>query len=172
MKRHRHLLLVASLTIGLAGCAGMTSTQQRTLSGTTVGAAGGAVIGAMAGNAGLGAGIGAATGLLGGYLYDQHKQSEEKAYQQGYQQGQQARGAPRRACYLPIKGQGGSSVTADHRTSGRSSKGLYRCSGTLGLESMVLHGGGRIGRGHVNTNRLGHSGAHAVNDEHCGGTLS
>lgn len=60
MKRHLHLLLAASLAIGLAGCAGMTTSQQRTLSGTTMGAAGGAVIGAIAGNAGLGAGIGAA----------------------------------------------------------------------------------------------------------------
>ena len=66
MKRHLNLLLAASLTIGLAGCAGMTSSQQRMMSGTGMGAAGGAVIGAMAGNAGLGAGIGAATGLLGG----------------------------------------------------------------------------------------------------------
>ena len=67
----------------LSGCAGMTDTQQRTLTGGAGGAAGGALIGALAGNAGLGAAIGGATGLAGGYIWDQHKQAEQRAYQQG-----------------------------------------------------------------------------------------
>jgi len=54
----------------LAGCADMTQTQQRALSGKAIGAGGGAIIGAISGNAGLGAGIGAAAGLAGGLIYD------------------------------------------------------------------------------------------------------
>ncbi|MEO1090711.1 MAG: glycine zipper domain-containing protein [Pseudomonadota bacterium] len=69
------------------GCAGLSDTEQRVLTGATGGAAGGALIGALAGDAALGAGIGAAAGLAGGYLWDRHKQSEERAYQQGVQAG-------------------------------------------------------------------------------------
>jgi len=69
--------------IALGGCAGMSDTQQRTLTGGAAGAAGGAVIGAIAGNAGLGAAIGAGTGLLGGYLYGQYEDGKNQAYQQG-----------------------------------------------------------------------------------------
>jgi hypothetical protein len=85
------LLLPAVLTLGLAGCADLTATQQRTLTGGTAGAAGGAIIGAIAGNAGLGALIGAGAGAAGGYLFDQHKQSEQRAYAAGYQQGRASR---------------------------------------------------------------------------------
>ena len=60
----------------LAGCADMTPTQQRALSGTAIGAGGGAVIGAIAGNAGLGAGIGAAAGLAGGLIVDQSRRNQ------------------------------------------------------------------------------------------------
>src|SRR5205809_934788 len=51
-------LLVVLIVVGLVamgGCAGMSETQQRTLTGGAAGTAGGALIGAMAGNAGLGA---------------------------------------------------------------------------------------------------------------------
>lgn len=67
------LLLIAG---SLSGCAGMSDTQQRTLSGTAIGAAGGAAIGAISGHAGTGAAIGAAAGALGGFLYDQHQKSQ------------------------------------------------------------------------------------------------
>ncbi len=85
--------VIVILVFGLAvfGCAGMSDTQQRTLSGGAIGAAGGAVIGAMAGNAGLGAAIGAGVGLAGGYIYDQNQKSKEAAYQQGYKAGQQTK---------------------------------------------------------------------------------
>jgi hypothetical protein len=73
--------LAASLT--LAGCSGMSETQQTTLSGGAIGAAGGAVLGAIGGNAGLGALAGGAAGLLGGYLYGQHNQSVRNSYNQG-----------------------------------------------------------------------------------------
>ena len=84
--------IVVILAFGLAlfGCAGMSSTEQRTLSGGVIGAGGGAIIGAMAGNAGLGAAIGAGAGLLGGYIYDQHEKSRESAYQEGYRSGQRS----------------------------------------------------------------------------------
>jgi osmotically inducible lipoprotein OsmB len=85
------LVLMLTISLALAGCAGMTSTQQRTLSGGAFGAAGGAVIGAIAGNAGMGAAIGGAAGLAGGFLYDQYRQSEERAFQQGYQAGKRQR---------------------------------------------------------------------------------
>jgi len=85
----RHLLVVfIVLAIGImGGCAGMTETQQRTLTGGTAGAAGGAIIGAIAGNAGLGAAIGAGAGLAGGYLYGKHEESTQAAYQQGVADG-------------------------------------------------------------------------------------
>jgi len=64
------------LLILSAGCANMTPTQQRVLSGGAIGAGGGAVIGALAGSAGLGAAAGAGAGLLGGLLYDQTQKSQ------------------------------------------------------------------------------------------------
>jgi hypothetical protein len=72
----------------LAGCAGMSDTEQRTLSGGAMGAAGGAVVGAIAGNTALGAAIGGAAGLAGGYIWDRHKKSEEEAYERGVKDGQ------------------------------------------------------------------------------------
>lgn len=61
------------LLIGLGGCANMSTTEQRTLSGAAIGAASGAAIGAITGSAGTGAAIGAAAGAAGGYLYDRSK---------------------------------------------------------------------------------------------------
>jgi YmgG-like glycine-zipper protein len=82
MKRFM-LLMIVVVIVTLAGCAGMSETEQRTLTGGTGGAAAGAVIGAIAGNAGLGAAIGGATGLAGGYLYGKHEESKQAAYEQG-----------------------------------------------------------------------------------------
>ncbi len=56
----------------LVGCAGMSPTQQRVLSGGAIGAGAGALIGGVAaGSPGVGAAVGGAAGALGGYLYDQ-----------------------------------------------------------------------------------------------------
>ncbi len=71
----------------LAGCTGMSDTQQRALTGTVGGAGVGAVLGAIGGNAGLGAAAGAAAGLAGGLIYDQVKKSEAQAYRDGYNAG-------------------------------------------------------------------------------------
>jgi osmotically inducible lipoprotein OsmB len=81
------LPVIIVVMLSLAGCAGMSETQQRTLTGGAAGAAGGAVIGAIAGNAGLGAAIGGATGLAGGYLYGKHADSNKQAYEQGVADG-------------------------------------------------------------------------------------
>ena len=83
------LVLCLVVGIGLSGCSGMSSTQQRTLSGGAIGAGAGAIAGAISGNTGMGLAIGAAAGAAGGYLYDQHEKSKEDAYKRGYEAGQQ-----------------------------------------------------------------------------------
>ena len=85
------ILMILVITAALPGCAGMTDTQQRTLSGTAMGAAAGTAIGAISGNAGWGAAIGAAAGAAGGYLYDRNEKSKEAAYRRGYEEGTQRR---------------------------------------------------------------------------------
>ena len=75
--------IVVAGALAMAGCAGMSQTEQRTLTGGAGGAAAGAAIGAIAGNAGLGALIGGAVGASGGFLYGKHKESEQNAYNQG-----------------------------------------------------------------------------------------
>ena len=81
----RILILISAIFFfsGLVGCAGMSDTQQRTVTGGLGGAAAGAAIGAMAGNAGMGAAIGAAAGTVGGFLFGKHKEAEQRAYNQG-----------------------------------------------------------------------------------------
>jgi len=69
MKRLIGIVLVVALAVTFVGCAGMTTTQQRTLSGGAIGAAGGAGIAAIAGgNAAVGALVGGGAGALAGYL--------------------------------------------------------------------------------------------------------
>ena len=48
------LPLTLAAALALSGCAGMSDTQQRTLSGAGLGAATGAAIGAFSGSAGTG----------------------------------------------------------------------------------------------------------------------
>jgi uncharacterized membrane protein len=82
------ILVLTVLFINVIGCAGMSDTQQRSVTGGLGGAAGGAVIGAIAGNAGMGALIGGAVGTAGGFLYGKSKESQQKAYQQGVRDAQ------------------------------------------------------------------------------------
>ena len=70
------LVLVLAGAILAGGCAGMSYTEQRMLSGGAIGAGTGALIGWGAGNAAAGAAIGGGAGLLGGYLYDQYEKSQ------------------------------------------------------------------------------------------------
>lgn len=65
-------MIVASLFT--LGCAGMTDTQQRALSGGAIGAAGGAALTAISGgNPAIGAGIGGAAGAVTGYILGEHE---------------------------------------------------------------------------------------------------
>ncbi len=68
--------LVLAASLGSMGCAQMSSTEQRVLSGGAIGASGGAIVGAIAGSAAVGAAAGGGAGLLGGYLYDQYQKSK------------------------------------------------------------------------------------------------
>ena len=91
MKQMKSRWMILAFTLTLGGCAGMSDTTQRTVSGSLIGAGGGAIIGAIAGNAGMGAAIGAGIGGTGGFLYGKHKESEQEAYQRGVAEGRQGR---------------------------------------------------------------------------------
>ena len=82
--------MVLGCCLVLTGCAGLSDTQQRALTGTGIGAAGGAVLGAIGGNAALGAAAGAAAGLAGGLIYDHVKKDEQASYNQGYAAGKKS----------------------------------------------------------------------------------
>jgi osmotically inducible lipoprotein OsmB len=73
MKKTVVLILVVSMLC--ISCSGMSTTQQRVLSGGAIGASSGALIGWAAGSPAAGAAIGGGAGLLGGYLYDQYEKS-------------------------------------------------------------------------------------------------
>ena len=66
------MVLVVLALVTTSGCAGMTYTEQTTLSGAAIGAAGGAVIGAAAGNPAAGAAIGGAAGAATGLVIGEH----------------------------------------------------------------------------------------------------
>lgn len=83
MKTNNKTILSVLILTTLSGCAGLSDTHQRSMTGSLGGAAAGAAIGAIAGNAGLGAAIGAGAGLLGGYAYGKHKDAVKQAYDQG-----------------------------------------------------------------------------------------
>lgn len=62
---------VLAVALLLAGCAGMSPTEQRMLSGGAIGAGSGAAIGAMTGGSpAMGAAIGGAAGVVGGAIVD------------------------------------------------------------------------------------------------------
>jgi Glycine zipper len=83
MKRISTMSGIIALLVMLAGCADMSQTQQRALTGSFLGAAGGGLIGAAAGNAGMGAAIGAGLGGTGGFLLGRHNEAVDAAYRQG-----------------------------------------------------------------------------------------
>jgi len=67
--RYATAVVIILATLTMAGCAGMSETQQRTMSGAIIGAGAGAGIAAIAGgNAGVGAAVGGAAGALTGYI--------------------------------------------------------------------------------------------------------
>lgn len=87
MKTMKIVVLLMAAIFLVAGCAGLSDTQQRTGTGAAAGAAAGAAIGSFYGSAGAGAAIGAAVGGAGGYIYDQQIKSKDKAYKDGYEAG-------------------------------------------------------------------------------------
>jgi len=91
MKRMSKMSGIIALVGVIAGCADMTQTQQRTLTGAAGGAAAGGLIGAIAGNAGMGAAIGAGLGGTGGFLLGRHNEAVNRAYEQGRASGSQGR---------------------------------------------------------------------------------
>ena len=91
MKRISTMSGIIALVGMIAGCADMTQTQQRTLTGAAGGAAAGGIIGAIAGNAGMGAAIGAGLGGTGGFLLGRHNEAVDRAYEQGRASGSQGR---------------------------------------------------------------------------------
>lgn len=69
MKRTMIAFVMMVFVFIFVGCAGMSRTQQTTLSGAGIGAAGGAVLGAVVGgNPLVGAAIGAGVGGAAGYI--------------------------------------------------------------------------------------------------------
>ena len=75
----------------LAGCADLSESQQRALTGSLLGAGAGGIIGAAAGNAGMGAAVGAGLGGTGGFLLGRHNEAVNRAYQQGRADASQGR---------------------------------------------------------------------------------
>lgn len=74
--RISRFLVTVLFALSVAGCAGMSYTQQRMLSGGAIGAGTGAAVGALSGgSAGTGAAIGGAAGVVGGVLVDQYEKS-------------------------------------------------------------------------------------------------
>jgi hypothetical protein len=70
------VILVVMVAMLLGGCSGMSTTEQRVLSGGAIGAGSGALIGWAAGCPACGAAIGGGAGLLGGYVYDRYQKSQ------------------------------------------------------------------------------------------------
>jgi len=67
--------------LGLSGCANLTTTEQRTLTGAGIGALGGAAIAAIAAtNVATGAAIGAGVGAGAGYLYNRSQHEHQAGY--------------------------------------------------------------------------------------------
>ncbi len=68
-KNFKRFILLGLITLPLVACSGMTTRQQRTLSGGAIGAAGGAAVTALTGGPVLlGAAIGAAGGAVVGHV--------------------------------------------------------------------------------------------------------
>ena len=84
------LIVILAISLTIFGCAGMSNTEQRTLSGGAIGAGAGTIVGAIAGHTPFGAAIGAAAGAAGGYLYDHHEKAKQAEYDKGYKAGQQS----------------------------------------------------------------------------------
>jgi hypothetical protein len=75
------LLTVLALVFVLAGCAGMTRSEQNILGGGAIGAGLGAGIGAATGGSpAAGAAIGGAAGIVGGAIKDSYERRQYRDY--------------------------------------------------------------------------------------------
>jgi hypothetical protein len=84
------IVIFLVISLALSGCAGMSDTEQRTLSGGAIGTAAGGIVGAIAGHTGIGLAAGALVGAGSGYLYDHHEKAQQKVHDQAYEQGYNA----------------------------------------------------------------------------------
>lgn len=78
MKRIVIIFIMLAFVFTFVGCAGMSRTQQTTLSGAGIGAVGGGVLGALVGGnplvgAAIGAGVGGAAGYVVGESGGRHR---------------------------------------------------------------------------------------------------
>src|SRR5215831_871473 len=79
--RSTNVIVMSAIALALSGCANMTTTEQRTLSGAAIGALGGTAIAAIAEhNLATGAAIGAGVGAAAGYLYSLSHDRQHVAY--------------------------------------------------------------------------------------------
>ena len=79
--RSTNVIVMSSIALGLGGCANMTTTEQRTVSGAAIGALGGTAIAAIAEhNLATGATIGAGVGAAAGYFYSLSRDRQHVAY--------------------------------------------------------------------------------------------
>ena len=81
MNRKLAAAVAAAAALSVAGCAGMSDTQQRTMSGAAIGTAVGVGVGAITGDWAW------AAGRADGFLVDQQKQREDEAYRRGVESG-------------------------------------------------------------------------------------
>lgn len=83
--RSRLAILTMATALGVSGCASMTTTEQRTLSGAAIGALGGAAIAAVsAGSVATGAAIGTGVGAAAGYIYSRMRDGDSAAKKTAY----------------------------------------------------------------------------------------
>ena len=79
--RPKSAITALAVMLAVSGCANLTTTEQRTLSGAAIGAAGGAAIAAVAeGSVVAGALIGAGAGAGAGYLYSRSQSAKQAGY--------------------------------------------------------------------------------------------
>ena len=72
MKTLKFIVVVLLLASLIAGCSGLSTREQRVLSGGAIGAGTGAAISIIGGGSiAAGSAIGAAAGALGGFIYDE-----------------------------------------------------------------------------------------------------
>jgi Glycine zipper len=77
--RSKPAIVAMAVALAVSGCANLTTTEQRTLSGAAIGALGGAAV-AAEGSVATGALIGAGVGAGAGYLYSRSQNVHHAGY--------------------------------------------------------------------------------------------